>query len=501
MNKTSSHSASHQARTVHSVTKYIVQKFGGTSVGSGERLRQVRSIVQLTAQDNPVVVVVSAMSPETKEKGTTSLLLKAADLAKTNCDFLAILTEIRDYHLSAIESVISASNLKTEGRQFVETTLDQLSSVLSALKILDELTPRTLDQIIAVGEKLSAKILSLALEDLGLNAGYVDLSNLLNPNSGEHSNSVAAKDSVTADLSDCDIFLAVERSLRDLVLAAQGKILVMTGFFGRVPGGLIEKVGRGYTDFTAALVTAGLSNELVQELQVWKEVDGICSADPRRVPEANVLDRISSIEAAELTHFGSEVLHPFTMSRVAKASIDIRVKNTFKPEAAGTLVSVSNSAHLELPATPRPITAITAKKDIASVTVTCNRMYDAYGFLAKVFSVLKEHGVSVDLVSTSEVSISFTVAESSNLAPVCEDLKTLGEVQVVSKQAILAVVGEQMPNYLETAGRFFNTLAKADIGISMISKGASKVNISCVIDAADIDRALPAVHAEFFGNM
>ena len=458
--------------------KIIVKKFGGTSVGSGERLKMVSDIVKNTAKTKKVIVVVSAMSPELKSSGTTSLLLKAADCAVNDQPFNDVIEQITSYHAQAIREAISCPEAVDRCEKFVIEELSQLTSFLQAIRIMGELNPISLDTVIAIGEKLSAYILAQTLNDRGVRAEYKDLSNIVDKRFKN---------------VDGDFFKMLQERMANFCRAHDDTIPVVTGYFGPVPGGMIEKIGRGYTDFTSALLTAGLGQDLVEELQVWKEVDGICTADPRKVKGAFVLDEISASEAAELTHFGSEVLHPFTMERVSAAQIPMRIKNTFKPDAPGTRIVNTAPAHT------RTITAITAKKGITVVTITSNRMYDTYGFLAQVFGVLKKHGIVVDLVSTSEISISFTVEKASLIEKAKGDLEAFGEIKITQDQSILAVVGENMRHSYDCAGKLFSALAKEKLQVGMISKGEAQVNISCVIKDEDVVRALQSVHTAFFG--
>lgn len=456
----------------------VVQKFGGTSVGSGERIKAVARIVSDTARTNPVIAVVSAISPEKKANGTTSLLLKAAEASVEGKPFREMLDLIKANHEDAISTVISSETLAKEACSFVSAELERVACFLDAISVIKEMSPTSMDHVVSAGEKLSAFLLAHALSDAGTEAEYVDLSDV-----------VPACD----ECSNGGFFDKVQEALVKRCEDKVNRVVpVLTGFFGPVPGGIIERVGRGYTDFTAAMVAAGFGNGETKELQVWKEVDGICTADPRRVESAKLLTEISAVEASELTHFGSEVLHPFTMERVTSARVPIRVKNTFKPDGPGTCV------HARPPEHSHPVSAITAKKGITVLTLTSNRMYNTYGFLAKTFSILRDHGVVVDLVSTSEVSISFTVEQGANIESAQRELEKLGQVEVRSKSAILAAVGENMKSEVGTAARFLSALAQSGIRVSMISKGASQVNISCVIAENDVDQALPCVHDAFF---
>lgn len=456
----------------------VVQKFGGTSVGTGERLKAVAGIIQSTLSRAPVVAVVSAMSGTTKAEGTTNLLLSSAAAALAGKSFATELAQIEKNHLAAVEQAVSGPELREEAARFVRDELKRLQSFLVAIGVIRELSPRSQDNVLSVGEKLSAFLLATVLRDQGRKATYVDLSQIV------------PEGDASAD-PDPAFFRRLQGRLAERCLPKDGEVPVVTGFFGMVPGGLLAAVGRGYTDFTTAMIAAGLGRERAEEMQVWKEVDGIFTADPRKVPHARVLPRISPAEAAELTYFGSEVLHPFTMERVVSAKVPIRIKNTFHPDGPGTVIADYEGA------APGRVTAVTSKKGVSVVTITSNRMFNAYGFLARVFDVLQNHGLVVDLVSTSEVSISCTVEKLQELERARSELERLGHVHIDSAKAIFSIVGEGMKFAKGTAGKMFGTLGAAGVNVEMISQGASEINISCVIAEDDAPKALEAVHAAF----
>jgi aspartate kinase len=441
--------------------RIIVQKFGGTSVGNAERLENVVDIIAKTLEDRPVIAVVSARSGTSKAEGTTSLLLAAAANALAGTSFEA-------------ELALIASNHGRNG--FVHRELEKLRGFLSAISVIKELSPRSQDNVLAVGERLSAYLLARALEARNVKARFVDLSTVVPEGEGQ---------------VDPVFFRRLQGRLAELC-KPDGDVPVVTGFFGMVPGGLLSAVGRGYTDFTAAMIAAGLGDREVEEMQVWKEVDGIFTTDPRKVASARVLPRISPAEAAELTYFGSEVLHPFTMERVVAANVPIRIKNTFHPERDGTVIAPYGA---ERP--PGHVTAVTAKRGICSLTITSNRMFNAHGFLARVFSAFERHGVVVDLVSTSEVSISCTIEKLQDAEHARADLEQLGSVHISQGRAIVALVGEGMKFSLGTAGKMFATLGAAGVNVEMISQGASEMNISCVVDEKDAARGVEAIHEAF----
>lgn len=276
---------------------------------------------------------------------------------------------------------------------------------------------------------------------------------------------------------------------RKRILACQDKVPVVTGFFGNVPGSLMDgDIGRGYTDLCAALVAVGLGAE---ELQVWKEVDGIFTADPTKVPTARLLSSITPSEAAELTFYGSEVIHHLTMDQVINAEppIPIRIKNVKNPRGNGTMVvpdpiqspaqqiKRSRPSELSLRAsrTPKRPTAVTIKKDITVINVHSNKRSISHGFFAKVFSILNSHRISVDLISTSEVHVSMAIhaAETSvsHFEKAAAELGEFGDVSILTDMAILSLVGAEMKNMIGIAGRMFSTLGEHNVNIEMISQG------------------------------
>jgi aspartate kinase len=370
---------------------------------------------------------------------------------------------------------------------------------LSASQIIDEVSPRTLDHIMSAGEKLACMFMAAVFNDRGVKAKYVDLSRVI-PHGIGASNGL-----------DADFYKALTEQIVEAVCAVGDQVPVVTGFFGMIPGGLLNGVGRGYTDLCAALVAVGLQAE---ELQVWKEVDGIFSADPRKVPTARLLDRITPEEASELTYYGSEVIHPFTMEQVIRARIPIRIKNVMNPHGGGTMIFPDRESRageqtpLHPPiitagdsplgtATVKQPTAVTTKSNIIVLNVHSNKKNHSHGFLARVFTALDKWKLTVDLISTSEVHVSMALHSNlpeSSLKDALVELRQYGSVDVTRKLCIVSLVGKQMKQLVGIAGRMFTTLAEADINLEMISQGASEINISCVIDERDSLKALNVLH-------
>jgi len=312
----------------------------------------------------------------------------------------------------------------------------------------------------------------------------------------------------------------VVQAFGERIKECDSRVPVVTGFFGPIPGSLLHQVGRGYTDLCAALLAAGLE---ASELQIWKEVDGIFTADPRKVPTARLISAISPEEAAELTYYGSEVVHPFTMDQAIRKSIPIRIKNVENPRGNGTVIrpntedNISSSATISHPI-PEPITsksfqnlireteatqrkrsptAVTIKENIVILNINSNRKSVSHGFLANIFRILDKFGVVVDLISTSEVHVSMAIEDyppKNIFERLIRELNHIGTVDIFRDMTILSLVGKEMRNMVGIAGKMFTTLAQGNINIEMISQGASEINISCVIRSRDAVKALNLIH-------
>ena len=362
--------------------------------------------------------------------------------------------------------------------------------LLEAAQTLGEISPRSVDKVMSVGEKLSCRFMAALLEDHGVDAEYVDVSEVV--------------DFPVNGCLDQAFYDTLARRLGDRVRACQAQVPVITGFFGMVPGGLLDKIGRGYTDLCAALVAVGLQ---AHELQVWKEVDGIFTADPRKVPTAKLLSQISPAEASELTFYGSEVIHPFTMEQVIRARIPIRIKNVMNPRGEGTVIFPDSASELEIISPghdpklfrtrsaslladrkrPKRPTAVTLKHKILVINVHSNRRSLSHGFFASIFSILDKWRLSIDLISTSEVHVSMALHSEAplyngsgaddyqiidhDLRGAIEELRVYGTVDIIPEMAILSLVGKQMKNMTGIAGKMFSTLGENNVNIEMISQG------------------------------
>jgi aspartate kinase len=498
-----------------------------------------------------VVVVCSARSTDNKREGTTSRLLRAAEAVSTSRsytdevdeeggasailpseasavsipapqeDYHNIVDMICDEHIGAAQQHVKEPTKCQALIKSLEKECARLRSFLEAAEVIDEVSPRSRDIIIGTGERLMCQLATEALRDVGVDAEYVNLERIIQ----------RPFDAKQLDQSFYD-YLSAKMSAA--VRRCGDRIPVVTGYFGMVPGGILNSVGRGYTDLTAALIAVGLS---AKELQVWKEVDGIFTADPRKVPEARLLPIITPEEAAELTYYGSEVIHPFTMEQVIRARIPIRIKNVKNPSGEGTVIFPDNAflwnmeiehQHLSGQSSPnissacssspprvliengyagdmsrRHPTAVTIKDDVIVLNIHSNRKSVSHGFFAQVFSTLDAYGITVDLISTSEVHVSMALGAHTHeraLKHAIRALSRFGTVDVIKNMAILSLVGRQMRNLVGIAGRMFNALADAKVNIEMISQGASEINISCVIEQHAADRALNAIHEQLLAK-
>lgn len=447
-------------------------------------------------------MVCSARSTSSKAEGTTNLLLLAAQEAENpeSKAHEAIVKAICDGHLQAVEACIRWKELREDVSQLIRDECHHLSILLEATQKIGEISSRSRDKIISKGEKLSCQLMTAILQDQGMIARLVDLSDVVPRESS------ASPDQV--------FYGNIAASIRRSIQACGDAVPVVTGYFGTVPGGLLDTVGRGYTDLCAALTAIGLG---AKELQVWKEVDGIFTADPRRVPTATLLSTVSPAEAAELTFYGSEVIHPFTMEQVIQAQVPIRVKNVMNPQGEGTVIRPSDAlGRDDVAETRRPKrpTAVTTKRDILVISVCSNKRTLSHGFFANIFMILDRWRLSVDLISTSEVHVSMALHSESvslcgagdgtldvigtDLQGAIHELENYGKVDVKNHMAILSLVGKQMKLMRGIAGKMFSTLGEHNINIEMISQGASEINISCVIEEREADRALNVLHTNLF---
>ena len=445
-----------------------IMKFGGTSVADAVAFANVSSIVQAAAGEQPVVVV-SAIA------GFTNALLGAVEKASGGDSRAAgrSLDEWFERHVAIAKAFVGE-----EAREPVESAIDdakrEIRQLLRIIAAYPVTSPPLQDEIVAYGELLSSRLLAAGLRANGLQSQYVDARECVKTD--ETYGNAAPLPETAATTNEL---------LRPLIEAAA--IPVLGGFIGSTPRGVTTTLGRGGSDYTAAIVGAALE---AREIQIWTDVSGVLTADPRVVPEAKPIPILSYQEAAELAYFGAKVLHPKTIQPAIDKSIPVRVCNSHAPQDAGTLIVAESEA------APQTIKAIAHKNGIVTVQVTSARMLGAYGFLRALFEVFDRHKTAVDVVTTSEVSVSLSIDDASTLPELITDLEQLGTVQIERARTIVSVVGEGLRNTPGIAARVFSVIS--DINVSMISVGASSVNLTFMVDDAHAAEAIMRLHRVCF---
>jgi len=451
----------------------LVQKFGGTSVGDPDAVRRLIEIARATRNRDGrgPIVVVSALSGV-----TDALLAIAAEAGASRVDrALAHVDQLRDRHVAMTQALLGDGRMAPLAAH-VESEFDQLAAVVKALGVLREVSPGTLDVVAATGELLSSRIVADALVHAGLPGQWVD-ARLAIITSDDYTRAVPLMRETTAAL----------RAVVSPVIDA-GRIPVLGGFVGATLQGHTATLGRGGSDYSAAIVGAGVG---ASEIQIWTDVDGMLTADPRIIPQPRLVPRLSFAEAAELAYFGAKVLHPSTIHPAVERNIPVRILNARKPDGTGTLITadaVSSDAN--------QLTAMAAKRDITVVDITSDRMLMAYGFLRRVFEVFERFQTAVDVVTTSEVSVSVTVDNRRHLDAIVEALSEFAEVVVEPEMALLCVVGDCLRSDPAMAGRVVGVLE--EVPLRMISQAASRRNITVIMRQADLSHAMHRLHEEFF---
>lgn len=450
----------------------IVLKFGGTSMADAATWKKVLAITR--SRPKPVLVV-SATS------GTTNMLIDAANKAKGNylATALEIAYNVKRKHEAAVDSFVSdakpdgEAHIKNRCFEYIDGVYTELCDYLNGVKTLGELTPRTLDRISSIGERLSSFLISEYAQALGMPAVFVDATELIKT-SDDFGKAIPDKD---ATALECN---------RISTLVEEGKIPVTGGFYGQSASGEITTLGRGGSDYSAAIIGAAVRAEAIE---IWTDVSGMYTCDPRVVSKAVSIPHVGFNEAAELAYFGAKVLHPATIQPAVELDIPVFILNTFDPAHRGTRISA------EAPETGSA-RAIAFKKGITVITITSSRMLNAHGFLAKVFSIFEQHRVSIDLISTSEVSISMTVESSTDTGPVISALEMIGTVSVAQNMAMICLVGSGFLKTKGIAAMVFE--AVKTFPIRMISQGSSEINLSFVVNSEHLMPAVQALHKSFF---
>ncbi len=447
----------------------IVMKFGGTSVESREAIDRVAGIVRERIDQHPVVVV-SAMG-----KTTNKLLAIAATAVKGERDRAThALAELREFHLH------ESHGLPVESA--VQSHFEELGELIEELAEMGEFTPRASDAVSSYGERLSSLIVASVFEDWGIDAVHLDSRRVI----------------VTDDRHThaAPIFAPTNARLEQIIPGlmrgpepANKRVIVMGGFMGATVDGVTTTLGRGGSDYTASIVGSGIDAE---EIQIWTDVDGMLTCDPTILEGGYRVKACSFAEAAELAYFGAKVLHPATVLPAIEKNIPVRILNSRRPESEGTLIAE------EAPDCADPIRSIACKRNITLVNIVSTRMLMAHGFLRRIFEVFDRFETPVDMLATSEVSVSLTIDNPRALAAIRAELETFADVGIEEHHAILCLVGENIGRTPGVAARIFCALR--DVNVRMVSQGASLLNISLAVASSDVRRAVESLHREFFAN-
>jgi aspartate kinase len=455
----------------------VVLKFGGTSVADADAIDRVATIVrrQLDSAGSsgaPPIVVVSALAK------VTDALIDAARRAEEG-DPEAAAARVE----ALIERHVAAATALTSGAaraNLAAAIIDEFSAVaglVRALAVLRDVSPRSLDAVVAAGELTSSRIVAAAFLERGIPAVWVDARQIV-VTDAEH----------TAALPDLD---ATRERARDVLgrAGSAAQVAVLGGFIGATPRGVTTTLGRGGSDYSAAIVGASVD---AREIQIWTDVDGMLTADPRIVEAPRVVRELSFAEASELAYFGAKVLHPSTILPAVARNIPVRILNSKRPEAEGTLITSG------APRAGAELAAIACKRDVTVVDITSTRMLMAHGFLRRLFEVFERFKTAVDVVTTSEVSVSVTVDDTRRLDAIVENLRTFADVSCEPDMAIVCAVGENLRTDASLFGRAVEALGR--IPLRLVSQAASRRNVTFVLKNVDVPEAMNRLHDAFFSR-
>jgi aspartate kinase len=447
-------------------------KFGGTSVGDSKAIARVAEIVRGRLAQRPIVVV-SAMAKVTDQLLQMARAAGGGDRQKA----LILARECRERHYNTAGELLGTA-LFTQFHSELGSEFEELEELLRGIAAVGELTPRTTDHVAAFGEVLSSKLVTAALSAHDVPATHVD-----------------SRDCIVTDetfMRAAPLFDDTNAKLREFVapVVERGQVPVMGGFIGSTRAGVTTTIGRGGSDFSAAIVGAGLNAD---KIEIWTDVDGMMTTDPNICPDARRIKTISFEEAAELAYFGAKVLHPATVLPAIQKNIPVYILNSRNPSCEGTRITA------RAPQCKNFFKAIAAKKRITIVDVAAPRMLLAHGFLKAIFEAFDRHRIPVDVVSTSEVSVSLTVDSNESIPALAADLAKLADVKYEGRKAIVCLVGQSLREIPGIAAHVFGELS--DVKIRMISQGASEINLTFVIDEDQVPSVIQRLHKRFFADL
>ncbi|KAG2533833.1 aspartokinase 1, chloroplastic-like [Panicum virgatum] len=457
----------------------VVMKFGGSSLASADRMREVADLILSFPEETPVIVL-SAMG-----KTTNNLLLageKAVSCGAPKASEIPELAVIKDLHLRTIDEL----GLDTS---VVSGLLDELEQLLKGVAMMKELTHRTRDYLVSFGECMSTRIFAAYLNKLGKKARQYDAFDI---------GFITTDDFTNADILEVTYPAVAKRLNGDWM--DDPAIPIVTGFLGKgCKSCAVTTLGRGGSDLTATTIGKALG---LREVQVWKDVDGVLTCDPNIYANAIPVPYLTFDEAAELAYFGAQVLHPQSMRPARDGDMPVRVKNSYNRRAPGTVITKDRDMSKSI------LTSIVLKSNVTMLDIVSTRMLGQYGFLAKVFSIFEDLGISVDCVATSEVSISLTLDPSKlwsreliqqELDHVVEELEKFAVVHLLQRRSIISLIGNVQRSSL-ILEKAFSVLRRNGVNVQMISQGASKVNISLVVNDSEAKQCVQALHSAFFEN-
>ncbi|XP_043706774.1 aspartokinase 2, chloroplastic-like isoform X2 [Telopea speciosissima] len=454
-----------------------VMKFGGSSVASAERMKEVAELILSFPQEIPIIVL-SAMG-----KTTNHLLLageKAVSCGVSNVSEIDELSFIKELHLRTVNELgVHRSTLSDH--------LAEMEQLLKGIAMMKEMTPRTMDYLVSFGECMSTRIFAAYLNKIGAKARQYDAFDI---------GFITTDDFTNADILEATFPAVAKRLHHDMI--SDPAIPVVTGFLGKGwKTCAVTTLGRGGSDLTATTIGKALG---LREIQVWKDVDGVLTCDPNIYPRAEPVPYLTFDEAAELAYFGAQVLHPQSMRPAREGDIPVRVKNSYNPQASGTLITKSRDMSEAV------LTSIVLKRNVTMLDIVSTRMLGQFGFLAKVFSIFEDLGISVDVVATSEVSISLTLDPSKfwsreliqqELDHVVEELEKIAVVHLLQHRSIISLIGNVQRSSL-ILEKAFHVLRTNGVNVQMISQGASKVNISLIVNDNEAEQCVRSLHQTFF---
>jgi aspartate kinase len=449
----------------------VVMKFGGTSVADPDAINRLIGIVrqQQAKTKSAPLVVVSALAK------VTDSLVAIAQLAEDGASDTAAgdVRQLLERHIAVATAVTSTSRAML--LEDVKREFDELNGLVHALSVLREVSPRSRDAVHAVGELVSSRIVAAAFADHGIASSWVDARTVLITDA-EHN--AAAPDMTET----CD-----RARERVAPLLAEGKVVVLGGFIGATSAGITSTLGRGGSDYSAAIFGSCLG---VDEIQIWTDVDGMLTADPRIVPQPRLVPQLSFAEASELAYFGAKVLHPSTILPAVAKNIPVRILNSRRPDNTGTLITAEGRP------TEGQLTALACKRDVTVIDITSTRMLMAHGFLRRLFEVFERFKTAVDVVTTSEVSVSVTVDDTRRLEAILDNLHNFAEASCEREMAIICAVGENLRMDPTLFGRAVTSLER--IPLRLVSQAGSRRNVTFVLRDADVPHAMMRLHETFF---